>query len=124
MATVRVSDDGETRELEVAIDLEAAIWRAALVGREQSIPLSFTSLLVGMLAGTDAVAKWLKDQLQPRPGLEPLLERARLTQADFVALQDFTPTSALAAMPQARTTSARQAMEEAQRIAGQLGAVV
>ncbi|XXX78914.1 P-loop NTPase fold protein [Sorangium sp. So ce134] len=125
--TVQFLDDGEAepRSIEVGDALAAAMGRAAAVSKgEDPFLVSFTSLFIGLAAAGDEVGEWLLAQLE-RPGvhLEVLLSRYRLGREDLIRLAR-ADESALLARPLPRSSSARQAIDEAERRARARGAPV
>src|SRR5687767_7318729 len=50
--------------LSITEDLAGVFARAAAVNANDATPLSFTSLLIGMLTGSDEVSIWLKPELE------------------------------------------------------------
>ena len=118
--TIEFIDEGvaSPRTMVVSEALARAVARAASVGTG-SFPVSFSSLFVGLLADDDPTGEWLRNAVQRyRADTQPLLRKHSLTW--FGSLRQAAPRGADDAPPQPfrRTTSARQALEEAERIAG------
>ena len=51
-------------ELNVTHDLASVFARAVTVNRKASTPISFTSILTGMVSGSDQISKWLRKELE------------------------------------------------------------
>ncbi|HEY3055185.1 MAG TPA: P-loop NTPase fold protein [Thermoanaerobaculia bacterium] len=103
-------------KLSVTPDLARVFARAALVNARDSTALSFTSLLVGMLTGTDTLSVWLKAELERHGVTAKKIAESRsrsYNEASLHSLQS-TPTEL------ATSVSARRAIEEAQTIAAAL----
>lgn len=98
----------------------ALVARAARIFDKDEFELSFTSLFIGLLSGTDPVGEWLFQQFEGTRGFRGLLERRRLGEESFAALRSIGP-SALPSQPLRRTRSARSALTEAERLAADLG---
>ncbi len=114
-------DEGETspRPLEGTDALLGAVAIAAAINEgEDRFLVSFTSLFIGMLAGTDPVGEWLRAQLgADQVGLEALLRRRELTIGSLEALFSQTATSDWLDRPLLRSVSARSALEQGARLA-------
>lgn len=112
---VLVLDEGATTPIELVVTqvLAGALARAAVISKGQDdFDLSFSSLLIGLVAGDDHLGSWLRSYLQ---GVLPgLLTRRNVTRADLEALRSYShePSN----LPLRRTVSARTALNEADRI--------
>jgi hypothetical protein len=121
----RVADEGSDREveLEVTRTLGEALRTAAIVNRDKDqFDVSFTSLFIGMLATDDPTAEWALARLRTEGGWHVLLERRGV---DVRALQQWRNSKA---GPRTelllRSRSARAALDEGARLAGDLGQVL
>lgn len=112
---IQVLDDGATAPTTVVVTnaLVAALVRAAAVNKGQDeYDLSFSSLLIGLVATSDAVGSWLRSYLSPV--LPALLARRKAQLEPLLAQESFSvPPNGL---PLRRTPSARAALDEAERI--------
>jgi len=100
--------------------LAQTVARAVAFNRSDPTPLSFTSLLVGMLTGKDAITLWLKNEftLQGVPVERIASRRHEYDQAQLNSFEKSSP--ALPTIPLATSVSARRAVEEGQRIAASI----
>lgn len=108
-------DDGAQTPVTVVVTnaLASALAKAATVNAGQdSFDLSFSSLLIGLVANDDAMGWWLRSYLQPV--LPKMLARRHVTLEQFQALQ--TTDTPPGTVPLRRTVSARTALNEAERV--------
>ena len=107
-------------ELAVTPALAAAFARAAAANTGDATPLSFTSLLIGMISGNDDLSRWLRPELAGYGAtLQKIADRRsrRFDESAFSALDGAGLSAPLAA-----SLSARRALEEAQSIAAAIDA--
>lgn len=126
MQTVTVAvrdDDGQKETIAVGPAFAEAIQRAAAIANQEDLPLSFASLLLGMLTSRDDVAAWLEHQLSDDSVLW-LLRRVRSRLSNLNSVRAYLQEIPPAAEVPHRTTSVKAAMNEAQRIADGLSATV
>jgi hypothetical protein len=118
--TVQVVDDGSDTPVTIVVSdaLAGALARAAIVNKGQDdFALSFSSLFIGLLAGTDPIGEWLTSYSSSgHLKVSALLQRRNLTLASFESLRADHPALALLGEPLRRTSSARSALDEADRI--------
>ncbi len=121
----RFTDEGSDREVELAVTkaLSEAVTAAARLnlGKDR-IDVSFTSLFIGMLATDDPTAAWALARLRTQGGLSALLERRGVDEREFLQLQ--TLDAGPGTEPRLRSRSARAALDEGARLAGDLGQVL
>jgi hypothetical protein len=118
---VAFRDDGVKEPVEVRMseELAYAVHRAALAGElgapDDPYRVSFTTLFIGLAAGSDRVGAWLRGQFDTAGDLHGLLGRRGLDRPRFEKLRAEDPTRA--PEPLQRTQSARAALEEGARLA-------
>ena len=121
--TVTLSYDSETEPkgatLRVTDALARVFARAVLVNKGDSYPLSFTSVLAGLVSGTDSVSNWLRENLGSYGATGEKIAGARSRSFDVPSLQRMDASS-LPKQLQA-SQSARRAIEKAQEIMAELG---
>ena len=112
-------------DVEVTEALYLAIASAAASAHaSRDVPLSFTSLFIGMLlGGTDPVARWLSIELSAGQRDE-LLRRRGLTTAFRVTVATLTTWLPPGEKAVRRTVSARAALAEGARLARDQGATL
>ena len=124
--TVQVVDDGSDTPVTIVVSetLAVALARAAFVNKGQDeFALSFSSLFIGLLAGTDPIGEWLTRYASSgHLDVPALLKRRKVTPASFESLRVDNAALALLAQPLRRTSSARSALDEAERIRRDAGA--
>jgi KAP-like P-loop domain-containing protein len=115
-------DEGSTepRIMQATEALANALARAAEVNvKRDPFEISFSSLFIGLLATRDATGEWLRAQfVSSKADLDALLRPCELTPRDLDRLieADLRATGALERKaPYTRTSSARAALEEAER---------
>ena len=122
--TYDVGEDGKPLsppmrvELDVAHDLAGAFARAVTVNPTDSTLISFTSLLTGMVSGSDENSKWLRKELEGQ-GVTPEKIAGRRTRTYNEAALS---TLNLSSLPRQLSTSisARKAIEKALVIMAEL----
>jgi hypothetical protein len=113
-------------QLEVTGGLGAVLARAATINDTRDFDLTFSSLLLALLYGDDALSKWLKDYFDEQHiRVEHVLTRVRkdVDRAQASAKTGTADQQAILTrkIPLQRTISARRALDEAARIASDQG---
>jgi KAP-like P-loop domain-containing protein len=124
--TLSYDQEGERRlsapkrvEFVVTPALARTFARAAAFNKRDSTPLSFTSLLVAMLTGTDPIAVWLKREFGVQSVTVDRVAARKTDPFDEGSLRQ--AETGYAALPVLATSiSARRAIEEGQAIAASL----
>jgi len=123
--TIAFVDEGvpSRRTMEVSEALALAVARAASVNeKREPFSISFTSLFIGLLATPDPTGDWLHTQFErSNADLAGLLGRRGLRRADLDTFMKAGPMASVvstgAGQGFTRTNSARQALDEAERLA-------
>ena len=121
-------DEGQRVPVEMLVtqELASALVRAALSQGDGRFALSFSSLFLGIwTTRNDAATRWLGETLT-RETTSTLLRKANVSEAEVQRLVE-RPEAALgrwATEPLTRTVSARSALDEAARLAHDLGGIV
>jgi len=126
--TVLFLDEGDRtpRPMAVGEALAEALARAALANEERRDPfaVSFTTLFVGLLAGEDPVGEWLRSQVGATGvDLAALLKPRGLDPRAAESLRETSLPPDATRLPLTRSSSARTALTEAERLARDLGTV-
>jgi hypothetical protein len=105
-------------QVEVTAELARTFARAAAFNRSDSTPLSFTSLLIGMLTGSGPISSWVYHALGGEATVERVAARkVSLSEKDILRTLDENYSS----LPVLATSiSARRAIEEGQAIAASI----
>lgn len=112
---LRAPEDTVAQTALVSADLANALRRAHWVNERRKDPadVSFGSLLLGLVAGSDDIGRWLRDQFAATPqALPALLRRTRLANDTFEALR--AQSAARLPPPRSFSLSARRALQAAQ----------
>src|SRR5262249_37090576 len=118
--TIAFLDEGSSspRQMEVSDALATVVARAAYVNlNKEAFAISFNSLFIGLLATPDATGKWLRAQFEHfKADLVGLLRRRGLTPDELDEMIRAGPVAPTQSeQPYTRTSSAREALEEAER---------
>ncbi|WP_326542377.1 P-loop NTPase fold protein [Pseudorhodoferax sp.] len=116
---LRTPDDTAAQTARVSADLANALRRARWTnqGKKDPSDVSFSSLLVGLAAGSDGTSRWLDSQFAATPEtLSALLRRTSLDTQAFEALRQQAVGQLEA--PETFSVSARRALQAAQQRAG------
>lgn len=121
--TIAFLDEGarSPRPMEVSEALATAVAHAAYVNaNKEAFSISFNSLFIGLLATPDATGDWLRTQFErSKADLVGLLGRRGLARDDLDKLVKAGPMASVQSsqpgQPFTRTSSAREALEEAER---------
>ena len=115
--TVHFQDEGASSPVEMAVaePLAAALARAARVSQgNDKFDLSFSSLFIGVLASEDSLGEWLREYFSDaHVDAVALMKRRNANLTDLAAKP--APMELLS-QPLLRTTSARSALTEAERV--------
>jgi hypothetical protein len=106
-------------QVSVSHHLAAVFARAAVVNSTDPMKLSFTSMLVGMVTGSDPVSVWLKTELEKYSATAQKIALGRSSGFEESSLRSISGESVPPLL--ATSMSARQAIEEAQAIAAAVG---
>lgn len=104
----------------VAPDLRDVMSRAALLnqGDPQKIEISFTSLLIGFLAGSDSWSVWLQDYISRRNiNIDPMLTSLNCTRARLDEVRAMKPSETQLARADGGNRNAYKWTSSAQRLA-------
>jgi hypothetical protein len=115
---VKLSPPKKVR-LSISDDLARVFARATAVNQSDATPLSFTSLLIGLMTGTDVVSEWLRPELNNFGATLEKIAGRRSRTVNESTLRELDGRHLFSEL--AMSVSARRAIEEAQRIAALLG---
>ena len=124
VVTVSLLDEGSTdaERLTMTRALGDVLARASAINEKRSsFDLSFSSLLLALVYGDDPLGRWLADYFkQQGVKIEHSLAKVRKDSAaaQAAASRGMAERQSILASPLRRSVSARQAFEEASRIAG------
>jgi KAP family P-loop domain len=105
--------------LTITQELAGVFARAVIINEKNPPPLSFSSLLMGMMMGSDALSSWLKSHFESQGvTVDKIATRSSRSfdQADVLTRANISRLPALGT-----TISARRAIEQAQEVAAALG---
>ena len=105
-------------KLPVTTGLAQVFARAAAINEGDPTPLSFTSLLAGIVIGTDTVSEWLSKEFGKTGLTGRAIASRRSRKYDETALRRIEHQHIASVLP--TSSSARQALEKAQEIRDEL----